>query len=369
MKTENPKQLDQISQITISVIVRVMLLVFLLSWAFNIVQPFISPMIWAVVIAVAIYPAYLQLKARLGDKDKTTSVIFTLLMLTVLLTPAIQLATSVTDSFSILNEKWSSGTLEIPPPNDKVKDWPVIGEKTHALWLAASQNLQATLVEHQEQVKKVASSLFSTIKGAGFGVLQFAVSIIIAGVLLSNAPACASFSNTLLIRVAGKKGEGFTHLASQTISSVAKGVIGVALIQSIMAGIGLYLLGIPGAGLLALLILIVAIIQLPPILILGPVCVYAFSEYSATAATIFTVWSVIVSLSDAFLKPMLLGRGLSIPMPVILIGAIGGMISSGIIGLFIGPVILALSYELVIAWIYFDADKEANDKDTSPSGS
>lgn len=361
MPSNSPSNLDQLSHLSISILARILMLAFLLVWAFNIVHPFISPIIWGMVIAVATHPLYRMLANKLGNKDKMAATLFTLIVLSILLTPTYQLVSSVTDSISSLTEQWNSGNLEVPIPNEKVKDWPLIGEKTHALWLEASQNLQQTLAVHQDQVKQMAASFFSAITGAGFGVLQFVFSIIIAGIFLANAEACKTFSNTLFIRIAGKQGEGFTQLASSTINSVAKGVLGVAFIQALMAGMGMFFLGVPGAGILAILTLVVAIIQLPPLIILGPVCAYAFSEYSSTAATLFTVWSVLVSFSDAALKPMLLGRGLTIPMPVILLGAIGGMMLSGIIGLFVGPVILGLSYELIVAWIYFDQNKAEQD--------
>jgi len=140
-------------------------------------------------------------------------------------------------------------------------------------------------------------------------------------------------------------------LASATIRSVAQGVLGVALIQSILAGIGLLLIGVPYAGVWAGLVLLLAIVQLPPILILGPIVVYVFSVAETVPAVVFMIWSMLVSSSDAFLKPLFLGRGMDIPMLVILLGAIGGMILSGIIGLFVGAVVLAVGYTLFTVWL------------------
>jgi predicted PurR-regulated permease PerM len=155
----------------------------------------------------------------------------------------------------------------------------------------------------------------------------------------------------LASRLTGERGEEFAMLATKTVRSVAQGVLGVALIQCLLAGVGLLAAGVPGAGLWALLVLLLAIVQLPPILILAPIIVYVFSVSSTTVAVIFMIWSIAVSMSDAFLKPLLLGRGVQVPMLIILVGAIGGMIHSGIIGLFVGAVVLALGYELFKAWL------------------
>jgi predicted PurR-regulated permease PerM len=193
--------------------------------------------------------------------------------------------------------------------------------------------------------------LLSTAAGAGIGILQFVISIIIAGVILANAVGFGAFLKALARRLMGNRGEEFTMLASKTVRSVAQGVLGVALIQSLLAGVGLLAAGVPGAGLWALLVLLLAIVQLPPILILAPIILYVFSVSSTTVAVIFMIWSILVSMSDAFLKPLLLGRGVEVPMLIILVGAIGGMIHSGIIGLFVGAVVLALGYELFRAWL------------------
>ena len=169
--------------------------------------------------------------------------------------------------------------------------------------------------------------------------------------ILANAVGFGAFLKALARRLMGNRGEEFTMLASKTVRSVAQGVLGVALIQSLLAGVGLLAAGVPGAGLWALIVLLLAIVQLPPILILAPIILYVFSVSSTTVAVIFMIWSILVSMSDAFLKPLLLGRGVEVPMLIILIGAIGGMIHSGIIGLFVGAVVLALGYELFRAWL------------------
>ena len=184
------------------------------------------------------------------------------------------------------------------------------------------------------------------------------VSIIIAGVLLANTAGGSQAARALARRLAGEQGTKGVELAGATVRSVAQGVLGVALIQSILAGLGCLLVGVPGAGLWALLVLILAVVQLPTILILGPIIVYVFSTTSTIAAVLFAIWSILVGISDAFLKPLLMGRGVDVPMLVIFIGAIGGFMASGIIGLFVGAIILALGYKLIINWLEVDTPPE-----------
>jgi predicted PurR-regulated permease PerM len=195
------------------------------------------------------------------------------------------------------------------------------------------------------------------IKFAGsivIGVLQFVVSMLIAGVFLVSAEGGYKTARTLSSSLIGERGHSLVDLAIATTRSIAKGVLGVAIIQSLLSGVGLALMGVPAAGLWAGIVLILAIIQLPPLLVLGPIAVWAFSVAEPVPATIFAVYCFIVSISDSFLKPMFLGRGMEIPMLVILLGAIGGAMFAGIIGLFIGAIVLALGYEILVSWMETD---------------
>ena len=187
--------------------------------------------------------------------------------------------------------------------------------------------------------------------GAGAAALLFFLAIIIAGLLMTKADEAVSAVTAFATRLAGDEGATMVKTAGATIRSVVQGVLGVAVIQSLLAGIGMLVAGVPGAGLWAGLILILAVIQLPPILVMGPVIFYVFTSASTVTAVLFLIFGVFVSVSDAFLKPLLLGRGVEVPMPVILIGALGGMMLSGIVGLFIGAVVLALGYQLTLAWV------------------
>ena len=339
------------AQRAVEAAIRIGLVFLLAAWCFLIVEPFIIPILWGMIIAIASYPIYQWMQAKLGGRNKLAATVFTLLALALLITPTVMLLDTVADTTHRLSVDLQDGSLTIPPPPESVSEWPVIGKELSAFWSGASENLGATLTTIAPHLKQAAGWLLSTAAGAGIGVLQFVISIIIAGVILANAVGFGGFLKALATKLVGDRGEEFATLASKTVRSVAQGVLGVALIQSLLAGVGLLAADVPGAGLWALLVLLLAIVQLPPILILAPIILYVFSASSTTVAVIFMIWSIVVSMSDAFLKPLLLGRGVEVPMLIILVGAIGGMIYSGIIGLFVGAVILALGYELFNAWL------------------
>jgi predicted PurR-regulated permease PerM len=338
--------------------IHVGLVVLLLYWCFKIGQPFIEIIVWGIIIAVAVHPGYNRLKSALGGRGRLTASLITLLALILLLVPAYMLSESLINTVRELSLQLDDGTLRVPPPSESVMSWPVIGESLYEFWSLASNNLGAALSKMTPQIKEYGIPLFSAAAGAGVGILKFVVSIIIAGVLLAHAAGGGQAARSFATRLTRERGTKAVELAGATVRSVALGILGVALIQTLLAGIGFLAVGVPGAGLWALLVLILAVIQLPTLLILGPIIVYVFSTSSPVIAVVFAIWSILVGISDAFLKPLLMGRGVDVPMLVIFIGAIGGFMRSGIIGLFVGAIILALGYKLFLAWLNEDTQPE-----------
>ena len=331
--------------------IRISMVLLLAYWCLKIISPFISPIMWAIIIAVAIYPLYVKLVAVMGGRKKMAATLFAIVALTLLIVPTIKLSASMVDTGQALSTAWESGALKIPPPAESVAEWPLIGEKLHKYWTLASVNLEAALKQIAPQLKTAGAWLFGAVGGVGLGVIQFIISILIAAVFLASTQAAHRATLAISSRIAGDQGEELAGISIATIRSVAQGVLGVAIIQSLLAGIGLLVMDVPGAGVWALLVLLLAVVQLPPILVLGPIIVYVFSVASTGPAIAFMIWSLIVGGSDTFLKPLFLGRGMDIPMLVILLGAIGGMMTAGIIGLFVGSVVLALGYKLFMVWL------------------
>jgi predicted PurR-regulated permease PerM len=335
--------------------IRIGLVAFIALWALRLLWPFAHIVLWAVVLAVALYPSFVWLTARLGGRAKLSAALITVALLAVVLVPSGGLVGSSVVEAREFVTKAEAGELAIPPPPEAVLEWPLIGEATYARWNRASQNLEATVERHKPEIEGAARSALSALTGLAGAVVQLVVSMLIAGVLLHTGESAMAFSQKLARRLAGPRGDDLLHLTTATIRSVFLGVLGIALIQAALAAIGLVVLGAPGALLWALGVLILAIVQIPPVLALLPVMVWAFATQSTLAAVIFLVYGVLVGASDTFLKPLLLGRGVDVPMLVILLGAIGGMITSGLLGLFIGAVMLAVAYQLMMAWIEKDA--------------
>jgi predicted PurR-regulated permease PerM len=212
-------------------------------------------------------------------------------------------------------------------------------------------NLEQALAEIGPQLEATSRWLFGFVAGLGLGFLQFILAIMIAGLLLAHAGAAQGAAQAFARRVAGARGLSFLELGIATIRNVARGVLGTALVQATLAGIGLVAVGIPAAGLLAFLVFLLSALQLGSGLVLVPAMIYVFATADLLTALLFAAWSIPVTLVDNFLKPILMSRGVDVPMLVIFIGVVGGTLASGIIGLFIGPVVLALGYKLLVAWV------------------
>jgi predicted PurR-regulated permease PerM len=324
----------------------------LLTWCYQIVSPFANVMIWAVILSIAVYPSYVALAARLGGRTKLSATIIILIGITLIAAPAWMLAESTIGGLKTVATELADGTAVVPPPADSVAEWPLIGEKVHKIWSAAATNLEATVNQFEPQLRSAGRGAIAFAGHTAASLFLFVFAVIIAGVLWASASGSYKATTSFAASLMGTdRGRSMTDLAILTIRSVAKGILGIAFIQSISSGILLLVAGVPGAGLWAGAVLVLAIVQLPPLIILGPIAIWYFSVADPVSALIFLVFATIVSVSDTFLKPFLLGRGVETPMLVILIGAIGGAIVEGIMGLFTGAVILALGYELLIAWM------------------
>jgi len=368
MKDQHELPNDQVfNRRVIDISIKLGAMAIIILWCFAIVRPFILITIWAAILAVALYPVHDKLSNVLKGNKKLASTIIALVGISLIAVPSINLSSSAIDSAQHVYSGIEEGTLKIPAANESVKEWPVVGEKLFALWQDASQDIQKVAGQYPEQIKSLSSSLLSAVAGIGGGILQFIVSLMIAVVFMAKSTSLHQGVSKLMRRLMNENGDRTIKTTIATIRSVATGVLGVAVIQSLLSGVGLMIADIPGAGIWAIAVLVLAIAQLPPIIILGPVAAYYFSVADTTPAIAFLIFSILVSASDAFLKPLFLGRGMSIPMIVILLGAIGGMLLSGIIGLFVGAVILALGYELMMDWL--GQNQESKSEQSQPETS
>lgn len=332
-------------------------LAILLVWCFNILEPFIIPIIWAAVFASSFSPIHEKLTGKFHWKNSLSATFITLLALLILIAPAIFFMLQGAGEIKELAQSLRDHDLEIPSPNEKVKSLPLIGERLFAFWTDASSNLTATLKEHQDQLKPVLIKLVDLLKNTAKGILLLMISIIVSGVMLAYEKEESDFMKKLFVKLAGKEGEKMAGIAKQTIQNVVKGILGVAAIQATLVGVGLLIAGVPFAGLWIILSLILSIVQIGILPISIGVIIYIWSTADNLTAIILTVWMIVVGLLDNVLKPIFLGKGASVPMLVVFLGAIGGFLFSGFIGLFTGAIVLTLGYKLAVGWLNSEEQK------------
>jgi predicted PurR-regulated permease PerM len=331
--------------------IQLLALALLLVWCFKILEPFITLLVWGSVLAITLFPLHKMLMRKLKGRNALAATLITLVMLLVIIGPAVWLLVGTFDELRDVGAAYRAGELTVPPPTENVKGWPVIGSTLYNYWYEASKNLTALIASHHEEVKSILIRLFTLLKTTTSGVLLFTLSIIISGVLLAYAKPASVSIKTLLVKIAGQRGESMTEAAELTVRNVAKGVLGVAVIQSLLAGVGFVLASIPLAGLWIIVCLVLAIVQIGILPVSLGVIIYIWGAADTVTATILTIWMVLVGLLDNVLKPIMLGKGAPAPMLVVFLGAIGGFILSGFIGLFTGAIILTLGYKLLSEWL------------------
>jgi predicted PurR-regulated permease PerM len=342
------------------VVIRLGLLVLLFYWSFVLLRPFIPILVWSVMLAVALYPAYDWLSAHLGQRPRTAAALTTLIVLAVFLGPATWLGIGLVEGLRSVSDHLTSGDIAIPTPPEGVRDWPLIGTQLYDYWVKASDNLAATFREIAPHLKPLATPILSLAGSAGTGTIKFLLSVIVAGFLFPAGPRLVAAARNMLAHIVPERSKDFVALAGATIRTVSQGVIGVAVLQALLAGIVLKIVGVPNAGVLAFAILVLAIVQIGSLPIMLPVIIWVWSARDVGSAVLITIILVLVGLADNLLKPLLMGRGLSTPVLVIFIGVMGGTLAHGIVGLFIGPIILAVAWELMMAWTRAEVPGESD---------
>lgn len=347
---EQDMQHDDYVHRALDVSIHIGLLILLVATCLLIVRPFLPLIAWGIIIAIAVYPGYKKLQHLLQGRSALAAVICSVFLAAVLIIPVVLLTGSLVQGIQSLAVRFKEGTPIIGPPPPRIETWPIVGQPLKEAWDLASTNLTAALQAVAPQIRAVIPKLLLISAGVGWAVLQFILSVVLAGVLLANATTGASVAHTLATRLFGDKGTQFEELAGATIRGVTTGIVGVAFIQSVFAALGFLVAGLPGAGLWGVIFLFAAVIQLGN-LVLIPAVIYMFAIASTTKAVLFLAWCVIVGVMDNVLKPLLIGRGVAVPMAVVFLGAIGGFIAMGTIGLFAGAVFLSAGYKLLLAWL------------------
>ena len=330
--------------------IRLVCLGLLAYWAFILLEPFLTILIWSAIIAVALYPIFEWLSVKFFGHRALAATVITLCSLVIMLGPATWLGLSLADSARMLSDRLSEGTIAIPAPPETVKSWPVIGNNAYEVWQLASTNLREMLVQAAPHLKPLGAGALAAAGSVGINLLKFILATIISGFLFIPGPRLVHSVKNVFQHLAAKRGEMFVDVTGATIRNVSRGVIGIAVVQALLAGVGLILGGVPAAGLISFVVLVLAIIQIGPAIILIPVIIWSWFVMDTSMAILFSVYMTLVGLLDNILRPLVMAKGLSTPMPVILVGVLGGTLAHGMIGLFVGPIVFSIAWQLLALW-------------------
>jgi predicted PurR-regulated permease PerM len=358
--TSNGSEQERFVGAAIEAVIRIAVIGALAYWCFQIIGPFVMLLVWGAIIAVAVYPAYMKIERVFGGRKGLAAAVTTVGLLLVMLVPILFLVGTLIEGVQGAAQGLREGTLRIPMPPEGVSGWPIIGKQLSAAWTLASQSLEGLVEKMGPAAVDAGKWILSSAANLGVAILMFVASVIVAGVFLAYSDDGARFAKKLATRLAGEQGDGYVKAAESTVRSVAVGILGIAFIQAVLAGLGMLVAGIPGAGLWAFICLILSITQIGGLPVLLPAAIYMFATGDTLPAVLFAVWAAFVGVIDNILKPILLGRGADAPLLVVLVGSIGGMIVSGVVGLFVGAVIFTLGYKLFMVWLRGDAGVAAD---------
>ena len=354
-----PSQPDQeleqrLASPLLDVLIRGGLILAMAMLCYRVFSPFLHLMVWALILAVTLYPFHQFLASKMGGKQGLAATLLVITGIVLIVAPTAILMSSLADSVRQLVNDVQNNTLKIPAPRPGVEQWPVVGEQIHDVWSKLHADLPSVVQSMQPKIGELAKTALGFVASVGGGVLQFLASFIIAGIIMAFGQSGSRASQAIFERIIGPdRGREFARLSTATIRAVAQGVIGVAFIQAILCGLALLVAGVPWAGVLALIVLVLSLAQVPALIVTLPAIIYIWSSgnYSNVAAIAYTVVLFVSGLADNVLKPLMLGKGVDAPMPVILLGALGGMATAGILGMFVGATLLALGYQLFMGWV------------------
>jgi len=335
----------------IQLVIRLGLLAVLIIWTLVLIRPFVTILAWAVVLAVALNSIFVRLSTMLGGRPKLAAGILTAINLAIVIGPAAWLGIGAVEGIKDFAGQLAAGELVIPSPPQAIKNWPLVGSTLYGFWDQASTNLRSVLQQITPYLKPFAGTLLGLAGDAGAGAIKFLLSVAVAGLIFPYGQQLVAAGRAVLSRIVPEQSEHFLDQAGATIRAVSQGVIGIAVIQALLAGVGFRLADIPIAGLLAFMVLLLSIVQIGAAIVLLPVIIWIWTDKDVTTAVLLTLFLGVVGIFDNILKPLVIGRGLTTPTLVMLIGVIGGTLAHGIVGLFIGPIILSVAWELATTWI------------------
>lgn len=320
-------------------------------WVF---APFLTLTVWGLILAVTQYPLHRMIADRMNGRQGIAATLLVLLGITLLVAPTAVLMNSLGDTVQNSITRVQTNAVEIPPPPDRIAALPLVGAELHAAWSRAHDDLPGFVQSMQPKIGELAKAGLAFVAGIVGSLLVFVGALILAGIFMAFGEPGERACQAIFQRIVGReRGEEFTRLSAATIRAVAQGVVGVAFIQAILVGLCLLVARVPWAGALAAIVLVLGIAQVPAVIVTLPAIAYIWTSgtYSSVGGVLYTVLLLVAGMADNVLKPLMLGRGVNVPMPVILVGALGGMAAAGILGMFVGATLLALAYQVFTAWV------------------
>lgn len=350
-------------------ILQILAVAILIATVFWIVRPFVVASAWAMMIVVATWPLLLGLQAWLGGKRSLAVAVMTVALLLILLVPLYFGIVAIVDNTKLVVD-WSKsvGTIALPEPPTWVAEVPVVGERITSGWqqLAAASPEEVSM-RVAPYARTLARWFVGQVGNVGLLLVEFLLTVIIAAILYANGETAARAAGHFARRLAGQQGENAVYLAGQAIRGVALGVVVTAIVQSAMVAVGLLTVAVPFAPMLSVIAFLLAIAQIGPVLLLIPIVFWVYSTSGGVWGTGFLVWAVLCCTIDNIIRPLLIKRGADLPLLLVFAGVIGGLVAFGVIGLFIGPVVLAVAYTLLSAWVSQDEASDPEGGQRSPS--
>ncbi|NJD90404.1 MAG: AI-2E family transporter YdiK [Geobacter sp.] len=338
-----------VTRITLAVI----LIAILIAACFWIMKPFLSAIIWAAMIVIATWPLMLTIQEKLGKKRWLAVVVMTLFLLLILIAPlTLAVSTLIDKAQQLASNSQILTELRIPPPPDWLLNLPLEGPRLAGWWQEYAHLDQYQLAQRlMPHSQKIISWFLAQAGSVGMMIVHCLLTVIISAIFYGHGEAAADGIRRFVRRIAGKSGEDAAVLAARAIRGVAIGIVGTALVQTFLGGAGLLIAGIPAIAILSAVLFLLCVAQIGPALVLIPVTIWLFSQGQTSMGIFMLVWTVFVCTIDNFVRPMLIKKGADLPLLLIFAGVLGGLVSFGIIGLFIGPVALAVTYTLLKEWV------------------
>ena len=328
------------------------LLVLLIIGSYLVLRPFVSALLWAALLCYATWPLFLRLNRELGERRAWSALLLCLAIAAIVVAPFIVVGLSLADNITRLNTALHALVAQgLPALPGWVVRLPLVGDKLQASWLAATNDIGTVIEPLKRMLPEVSKWLLGRSVALGNGVLQLSLSVFILFFLYRDGAALAQRLDNGLMRIGGDHARALLHLAGNTVKGVVYGILGTAIMQGILAGIGFLIAGVPGALLLGLVTFFLSVVPMGPPLIWIPAAAWLYYQGQIGWAIFLVVWGIaVVSSIDNFLKPYLISQGAAMPFVLVLLGVLGGLVAFGFVGVFLGPTLLAVGYSLVRDW-------------------